>query len=407
MKGLPSLLNSSSTTKNWTQSTPSIDTAENEGQSGSTITPTKPPSADTPPGGSKNPMIWTRRKITWLITLIALSVAIIVVVITVPVVLLVDDAHNDDPSYYNSANRPVRVVHDFPDPGLIQVNSTWYAYATVATPDNPDVPHVPVSTSRNFSSWDWLQGYDVMPAMSSWETNMNQYAPDVIQRKDGRFVLYYSGELKDWLRHHCVGAAVSNSTSPLGPYIPHNSTLACPRDHGGAIDPAPFKDVNGTLYVVYKVDGNSVGHGGDCNNGKKPIVSTPIMLQQLNDDGVTPVGDPVQILTNEKVDGPLVEAPDIIRTDRGIYYLFFSSHCYTSSKYSVKYAWSTSLKGPYTRAERPLFRTGDFGLKSPGGATASIDGSKIVFHAFCGDYRCMFAAAMNITANYTILPAAL
>ncbi|GKZ25881.1 hypothetical protein AbraIFM66951_001466 [Aspergillus brasiliensis] len=404
MKSILSLLNSSSNKKS-TQSTPSTDDGENA--SGSTISPPKPPEPGTPSGGSKPSMIWTRKKITWLITLIALSVAIIVVVITVPVVLLVDDRHNDDPSYYNSANRPVRVVHDFPDPGLIQVNNTWYAYATVASPDESDLPHVPVSTSGNFSSWNLLQEHDVMPVISSWETNMNQYAPDVIQRKDGRFVLYYSGELKDWLRHHCVGAAVSNGTSPLGPYIPHNRTLACPRDHGGAIDPAPFQDVNGTLYVVYKVDGNSVGNGGDCNNSKKPIVSTPIMLQQLQDDGVTPVGDPVQILTNEKVDGPLVEAPAIIRTDRGIYYLFFSSHCFTSSKYSVKYAWSRSLKGPYTRAERALFQTGDFGLKSPGGATASVDGSRIVFHAFCGDYRCMFAAAMNITANYTILPAAL
>lgn len=210
MKGLPSLLNSSSTSKKWTQFTPSTDTAEDEGQSGSTITPTKPPSADTPPGGSKPPMILTRKKITWLITLIALSVAIIMVVITVPVVLLVDDAHNDDPSYYNSANRPVRVVHDFPDPGLIQVNSTWYAYATVATPDNPDVPHVPVSTSRNFSSWDWLQGYDVMPAMSSWETNMNQYAPDVIQRVSNP--TYYSR--KPQLNISYRKTAASFSTTP-------------------------------------------------------------------------------------------------------------------------------------------------------------------------------------------------
>ncbi|PWY90898.1 Arabinanase/levansucrase/invertase [Aspergillus heteromorphus CBS 117.55] len=237
--------------------------------------------------------------------------------------------------------------------------------------------------------------------------NVNHYAPDVIQREDGRFVLYYAGELKSWIRHHCIGAAVSNGTSPLGPYIPRNESLACPRDQGGAIDPSPFRDIDGKFYVVYKVDGNSIGHGGNCNNGKKPIVPTPIMLQELENDGVTPTGDPVQILTNEKVDGPLVEAPNIIRSDEGVYYLFFSSHCFTSSKYNVKYAYSTSLRGPYTRAERALFQSGDFGLKSPGGATVSPNGTQMVFHANCGKYRCMYAAAINISVNSTITPAAL
>ncbi|RAL06052.1 glycoside hydrolase family 43 protein [Aspergillus ibericus CBS 121593] len=378
----------------WIQSGPNEGTDEG-------ISPAKLPSPEEQ--GTRASMIWTRKRVVLLVIMIFLGVAIIVVVIAVPVVLLDDGSSSDDPSYHNQSNRPIRVVDDFPDPGLVHVNGTWYAYGT-----NANVPHVPVATSPNFTTWTRRQGYDALPILSSWETNVDHYAPDVIQREDGRFVLYYSGELKDWLRHHCVGVAVSNGTNPLGPYVPRNQTLACPRDQGGAIDPAPFKDVDGTLYVVYKADGNSIGHGGDCNNGNKPIVATPILLQQLQKDGVTPVGDPVEILTNEKVDGPLVEAPDIIRTDQGVYYLFFSSHCYTSPKYDVKYAWSTSLRGPYIRAERPLFRSGDFGLESPGGATASVDGTRMVFHANCGDNdRCMYAAAINISTNHTITPAAL
>ncbi|PYI02421.1 Arabinanase/levansucrase/invertase [Aspergillus sclerotiicarbonarius CBS 121057] len=400
MKRIRSILNRDrSPPTTWIQSAQS-----NEGAEG--ISPAKLPSPEEQ--GARASMIWTRKKVAWLVILIFLGVAIIVVVVTVPVVLLDNRGSPDDPSYHNKANRPIRSVDDFPDPGLVHVNGTWYAYGTDAAKDDPNVPHVPVATSKNFSTWALLQGYDVLPTLSGWETNINHYAPDVIQREDGRFVLYYSGELKDWLRHHCVGAAVSNGTNPLGPYVPRNQTLACPRDQGGAIDPAPFKDADGTLYVVYKADGNSIGHGGDCNNGKKPIVPTPILLQQLQNDGVTPVGDPVEILTNEKVDGPLVEAPVIILTDQGVYYLFFSSHCYTSPKYNVKYAYSTSLRGPYIRAERPLFKSGDFGLKSPGGATPSVDGTRMVFHANCGGHdRCMYAAAINISANYTITPAAL
>ncbi|KAM0112594.1 hypothetical protein ACP6JB_001635 [Aspergillus fumigatus] len=209
--------------------------------------------------------------------------------------------------------------------------------------------------------------------------------------------------MTNWKRHHCIGAAVSEKEDPLGPYQPMSEPLACPREHGGAIDPSPFRDTDGKLYVTYKSDGNSIGHGGDCNNGKKPIVKVPIMLQELQDDGITPVGDPIEILKNEQEDGPLVEAPNIIRTDQGYYYLFFSSHCFTSPKYDVKYAYSTSLKGPYKRAARALVRTGDFDLTSPGGATVAPDGTFMIFHANCAPKRCIDGSIL--TREY--LPAGL
>lgn len=153
------------------------------------------------------------------------------------------------------------------------------------------------------------------------------------------------------------------------------------------------------MYVVYKGDGNSVGHGGYCGNSKKPLVSVPLLLHELKSDGVTPVGEPTIILDIIKSDGPLVEAPDIIRTDEGTYYLFFSSHCFTSLGYDVKYAHAKSIKGPYTRIDRPLLQTGDFGLQAPGGATVSLDGTKMVFHANCGGWRCMYVGAIDIRSN--------
>lgn len=220
-------------------------------------------------------------------------------------------------------------------------------------------------------------------------------------------MLYYSGQLKHWGPHHCVGAAVSKDSSPLGPFIPQSTPLACPLKHGGAIDPSPFRDIDGKLYVTYKADGNSVGHGGNCNNGKRPLVSVPIMLQEVASNGFTRIGDPVQILNITPSDGPLVEAPNIIRTSNGTYFLFFSSHCFSSRQYNVKYAYSVSVKGPYQRAARPLLQTGDFGLVSPGGATASIDGTKMVFHANCPTGRCMFVAGLNFSADATITIASL
>ena len=141
-----------------------------------------------------------------------------------------------------------------------------------------------------------------------------------------------------------MGAAISESNSPIGPYRPQNTTLACPKKKGGAIDPSPFRDVDGKLYVTYKIDGNSIGHGGVCNNSKKPLVRVQLMLQELKEDGITPVGDPIQILeSNKRDDGPLVESPNLVRTPDGVYYLFFSSHCFVSPKYDVKYAFSSSV----------------------------------------------------------------
>lgn len=217
-------------------------------------------------------------------------------------------------------------------------------------------------------------------------------------------MIYYAGQTKNFKTHHCIGAAVSNGTDPLGPYIPLNESLACPHEYGGAIDPSPFKDTDGKMYVVYKGDGNSVGRGGYCGNSIKPLHSVPLILQELESDGVTKVGEPEIILDINDTDGPLIEAPNIIRADDGTYFLFFSSHCFTSLGYNVKYAHAKSINGPYTRADRPLLQTTDFGLDGPGGATISKDGTKMVFHANCGGWRCMYASAIDIqSANSTIV----
>lgn len=161
--------------------------------------------------------------------------------------------------------------------------------------------------------------------------------------------MYYAGEVASAPGKHCIGVATAENIT--GPYTPATSPLICDLKSGGAIDPSGFQDPSTKKrYVVYKVDGNSLGNGGDCGNTVEPIVPTPIMLQELEDDGFTPIGDPVQLLDRIDEDGPLVEAPNLIYTDQGQYryVLFYSSHCWNTPQYSIRYAVSaTNVSGPY------------------------------------------------------------
>ncbi|KAJ5104914.1 Glycoside hydrolase family 43 [Penicillium alfredii] len=360
------------------------------------------------------PRSWGQPKIAIVIALSLSGTIFLALVIALPVALThrrnhdqsvayEPKYHHNHPSYQSKANRPLFALHNFPDPSLRQHNGTWYAFATNPKKKSPNTIHLPVATSTDFVNWTLHKGYDALPTMGDWERKENHWAPDMIQRHDGKFVVYYSGLVKHYGKHHCIGAAVSQDSDPLGPYIPQNEPFACPHKYGGAIDPSPFQDTDGTMYVTYKADGNTVGHGGDCNNGKDPLVPTPIFLQQVQKDGVTKVGDPVTILDREQSDGPLVEAPNIIRSADGTYFLFFSSHCFSTLGYNVKYAHSKSIKGPYQRADRALLQTGDFDLKAPGGATVAPDGTKMVFHANCGGARCMYVSGIDIRSNHTII----
>lgn len=186
----------------------------------------------------------------------------------------------------------------------------------------------------------------------------------------------------------------------MGPYTPDEDVFACPTDQGGAIDASGFRDSDGTRYVVYKVDGNAKGNGGSCGNTVEPIHSTPIMIQQVQGDGVTKVNGPTQILDRGPSDGPLVEAPSLMKDSAGTYVLFFSSNCYTSPDYDVSYATSQSVTSGYVKQPALLTKNNN-GLSGPGGATIATDGKHVAFHGQIGDdgRRAMYTATITVNGN--------
>ena len=275
------------------------------------------------------------------------------------------------------------VTGNFPDPAIIYVDGISYSFATNNRGLSPHgMIHVQMATSTDNVTWT-VSDKDALPDIGAWETGTRVWAPDVVRLDDGTFVLYYSDDLKSSPAHHCVGAATA--TSVMGPYTPQATPFACPDPDtlGGAIDPDGFlDDSTGRRWVVYKVDGNSLGHGGSCMNGVAPLMSTPLVLQEVAQDGLTKIGDAMQILDRDDYDGPLIEAPSLYRSDEGIYFLFFSSNCFTGPLYDTSYATATNITGPYTKSNRPLMITGDGpNLIGPGGMDIIRDGGMVVFHS--------------------------
>jgi beta-xylosidase len=232
------------------------------------------------------------------------------------------------------------IRENFADPHLIEVEGTWYAYAT-----NSSNKNVPVSTSTDLVRW--TISVDAMPALAQWVRPGNTWAPEV-QKVASNFVLYYTARDKTSNRQ-CVGVATADK--PEGKFRDNShQPFVCQVEEGGTIDAHPFQDGE-KLYLYYKNDGNCCG------------IPTYIYVQELAPDGLSLVGEPVRLVRNDRAwEGRVVEAPTMIKRDEQ-YYLFFSAHNYAGHEYAVGYATCESPMGPCEDApENPILQSN---LQSP------------------------------------------
>lgn len=281
---------------------------------------------------------------------------------------------------------------NFPDPAVIYDSVTsGGSFLSFATQGNGHKVQVAQSSTGWAGPWTLLNR-DLLPTPGSWSTGTDIWAPDVRRIGDGQYVLYYAAGLAADPSKHCVGSATA--TTALGPYTAQSNTIACPLVEGGAIDISGFTDTDGKRYVVYKIDGN-----GLCGNPNTGPQDTPLMLQQMAQDGITVVGSPIKLLDKGVADGPLIEAPNLIKVN-GVYILFFSSNCFNSGLYDISYATATSVTGPFTKQNALLLPGNSWGLVNPGGAQATDDGKSLVFHADClsNGSRCMYYRDINVSA---------
>lgn len=251
---------------------------------------------------------------------------------------------------------------NFPDPDVLRVGETYYAYATNARGRN-----VPVATAPSIDGPWRVQPGDALPELGRWARSGNTWAPEVVRRPDGVFVLYYTAESRT-SGDQCIGVATSQS--PTGPFQPVGDRPLVCSEEGDAIDAAFFRDRDGSAHLLYRKD----------IAGPRP---TAIFIRPLGPRWLSFTGPATRILTWDDSDPVLVEAPALVR--RGDkYVLLYSAGVFYSDRYRTRYAIAAERTGPYRRAPEPLMSSTSFGRKivGPGGADIVADpaGDHIVFH---------------------------
>jgi hypothetical protein len=253
-------------------------------------------------------------------------------------------AYNVAPAPADWFTNPV-AAGNFPDPGAIEVGGTYYAYAT-----NGNNRNVQAMRSTDLVHWTTLP--DALPALPSWARAGRTWAPDVLETSAGQYVLYYTAWSAATDRQ-AIG--VATAPGPAGPFTPAGTApLVSQANLGGAIDPSVFTDADGTHYLLWKNDGNSVG------------ADTFLYAQRLSSDGLSLVGPPAPLIHQDQPwEGSVVEAP-VVWARGGKYYLFYSANFFGDGSYATGYAVSNSLFGPYAKPAGPFLQTGP-GVVGPGG----------------------------------------
>ncbi len=262
------------------------------------------------------------------------------------------------------------IAEDFPDPDIVRVGNTWYAYAT------NNFRHVPVASAPTIDG-PWTVRGDAMPGgpSPSWATAGFTWAPDVFRNPDNTLTMTYTA------RHtasgkQCIGTATA--TNPLGPFTPQSAPLICPTASGGAIDANTFVAANGTRYLLWKNDGNAIGQ------------PSTLWLVQTTNNGTALVGSSTALVTVPG--GQVIEAPDLVqRSSRFV--LFYSRGDYGGCGYYTSYATATSLTGTWTHASPAFMTQANTGICGPGGADAITaadgltGGDKLIFHGWVDGAR--------------------
>lgn len=231
-----------------------------------------------------------------------------------------------------------------PDPAVLWADGSFYLYST-----NGSRGRMPVLRSPDLV--DWTVVGDGMPDIAPWSVSGWHWAPEVIQVGE-RFLSYYTARRAD-IEQQAVSVAVSDS--PTGPFSDDRSTaLISQTDEGGSIDASPFRDRDGSLWLLWKNDGNAAD------------LPSYIYVQRLSDDGLQLRGEPQRIIgMDQPYEVYTIEGASVI-IHQNTYYCLYSTGEYWNDSYGVCWATAPSITGPWTKPGDGLILTSNEVADGPG-----------------------------------------
>ncbi|MDS0260283.1 family 43 glycosylhydrolase [Haloarcula sp. S1CR25-12] len=222
---------------------------------------------------------------------------------------------------YQSADTYRNPVYDhvFPDPDVLRVESTYYAYGTYHQWASGPVERQLVPVLRSSNLVDWEPVGPAFEAAPPWSRYRGLWAPGV-GRRGGRTLLYYSDAE---FGAENPGVGVATAPDPTGPFEPRGGLFRSePVGVPNSIDPMLFE--GGHPYLFWGSHRGSYG-------------------VRLADDGLSTAGEKFQIA------GEGVEAPYVVERDGCFYFFGSRGTCCAGaeSTYHVVTGRAEQLRGPY------------------------------------------------------------
>ncbi len=271
--------------------------------------------------------------------------------------------------------------HDFPDPFVLRVAGEFHAYST-----NRDVGgtrwNIPHQLSTDLVHWRWVG--DALPAVGGWADGSGafQWAPSVLAQGPTSYVLYYASHRAGTPGQLCVGRAVA--ATPDGPFVDSwDQPLVCDTTDAAlywSIDPSPFVDADGGLYLLWRQDGPPLGGATSAENA--------VAIRRLDPTGLSFAAGsaPVTLLsrTPGSWEDPVMENPAMRRVG-GIYLVFYSANAWQSASYGIGYGRCASALGPCTKETPSRPWVGNEGARlGPGGEDFFTDPSGALWMSMHG-----------------------
>lgn len=258
------------------------------------------------------------------------------------------------------------VATNQPDPGVLGVSKQFFMYSTAGIAGN-----MPVMVSMDLVDWRLLG--DGHPEIAAWARPGRHWAPEVIDVGE-RFHAYYTAWDRD-SDTQAIGVAVADQ--PEGPFVDTaDAALLATPEEGGCIDASPFRDEDGSLWLLWKNDGNAAEQ------------DSFLFAQRLSEDGLSLVGERTRILERDQ-DWELytIEGPAVI-THEGRYYLFYSAGEYWNETYGVGVAVAEAIDGPWTKITDAPVLSANAVAAGPGHGmpVRTRDGIWYVYHAWHPDH---------------------